>query len=147
MTRDEFMALPGALALGVLYDENESSLRHIEAPQIPRPPKYDMRIFQRGGYVWASEFALRMLVWWRNKYSESASNGGQYAEKDAKRAASLDRWIAWRVCFPSDIWTGTRDDREVVAKMPSHKPTLHDRDVPPVAQPDYVAEDSDDIPF
>lgn len=148
MTRDEFMSLPGALALGLLYDAN-LGLEHIEAPMVPRPPKFDMKIYQKGGYVYASEFALRMLVWWRDKYSESAAGGGQYAEKDAKRAASLDRWIAWRICFPSDIWTGTRDDAEVVAKIPSHKPTLHQRDARPAETPDYVAAEPEDdsIPF
>lgn len=143
------MALPTALALGLLYDAN-LGLESVEAPMVPRPPKYDMKVFQKGGYVWASEFALRMLVWWRNKYSESAASGGQYAEKDAKRAASLDRWIAWRICFPGDVWSGTRDDREVVAKAPSHKPTQHSREVQPVADADYVAGDVNDygdIPF
>lgn len=151
MTREELMALPPALAVGVLFDAVAvgADLRDVPVPQAPKPPKYDMRVYQKGGFVWASEFALRMLVWWRDRYQESAAGGGQYADKDRKRAESMDRWIAWRICFPSDIWTGTRDDAEVVAKMPSHKPTLHQKDARPAPVDDTVADaqDDDSIPF
>lgn len=158
MNRDEFISLPPAIALGVLYDIAASKIASVPAPEVPRPPRYDLRIYRKEGFQWASECDLRGLQYWQGRYQESASKGGQYAEKDQKRAVELDRWIGWRICNPTAIWTGTRGDTPVTAAPPADKPKVHastrgaKRKEP---EPDYPAgngeeeydEDRDELPF
>jgi hypothetical protein len=117
MTREQFMALPQALQIRLLFDaldeETSRALLAQEAPAIPKPPRYDMAIYRSGGNSWASEHSLEGLIWWRNRYQQGANGGGQYADQDKKRVGHLDKWIAWRELFPSECWGGTRGEDQV----------------------------------
>jgi hypothetical protein len=137
VTRDEFLALPPSLALGVLLDVFPSmvaKLANVEAPKVPRPPKYDFAIYRKDGIQWASETDVEGLRFWRDRYRESAEGGGQYADKDAKRMKALGFWIAWRICEPSTTWSGERQERHVTARPPSGKPEVYPRDARPADQ-------------
>jgi hypothetical protein len=126
MTKDEFQALPLRVALGVIFDAMPKRLGEMEAPKLPRPPKYDGRIPKGDkSFVWISEFDLSSLVWWQKKKADSAAEGGRYAEQNAKGAAALARWIEWRQCFPRAPWEGKRGDDDVVAQAPSRRPEQH----------------------
>jgi len=103
MNHDEFCSLPTALALDVMWRAFglEERLRDYPAPKVPQPPKYDYKIWRKGGYQWASETDLNGLNYWLRKAQESAANtASQYAAKDAKKADSLQRWVAWRTSAP-----------------------------------------------
>lgn len=133
MTREEFAALPPALGLKMLLDaiakaapEVFKALAYMDAPKVPRPPKYDMRISRKGGYQWASETDLEGLRWWLNRFRSSAADGGKYAEKDEKRADKLEYWVSWREACPDNIWTGQRNDSAVTAAAPVGKPHVHE---------------------
>lgn len=128
MTRDEFLSLPPMLALRVLFDAiDDDTMRALEAmpkPKVPFPPKYDFRIFRKDGFMWASETDLEGLRFWHKRYADSALKGGQYADKDKKNAAEMERWIAWRECEPSAAWGGERNRERVTAHAPSAKPSV-----------------------
>ncbi len=127
MTREEFASLPPKIALEVLYDIARAKLEPLTRPDVPRAPLYDGRL-SRGnkGFTFMSEMLLRDLEWWEKKKSESAESGSQYAEKDRKTAATLRAWIAWRKLFPSELWSGKRDEDRVTAAPPSRDPKLHE---------------------
>jgi hypothetical protein len=157
VTREEFLELPPAVALRVLFDaldeDTTRAIAHMEKIKLPLPPKYDAMIYRQGGIMWASETALEGLLYWRDKYL--ANNDPKYAEKDRKRAATLDRWIAWRECYPDAVWGGERNEQPVTARPPSKKPTVYPRtggngggqrrEAPP-PQDDDIDPDSD-VPF
>lgn len=156
MTRDEFLALPPSLALAVLIDnapDIAARLEHIEAPKVPRAPKYDFAIYRKDGVQWASETDVEGLSWWRTRYLESADKGGEYEAKDRKRAKSLEAWIAWRQVERSTQWAGERNDESVVAALPSGKPRVYARKPREEStQQSYSAPQGDglgdsDIPF
>lgn len=168
MNRSEFTGLPLSLALGALWDaldsgrDPASALHDAEAPKPARPPKYDQAIYRREGITWASEYDVEDLRFWRKRKSESASGGGEYAEKDAKQAKALEFWISWREQNPTAVWTGERNREQVTAAAPASKPTVYPRDArgaAPVApssssgggggyaDEDYGGADGDDIPF
>lgn len=152
MNRDEFIGLPPRLALGLLWDalHLDTKMLAVAPPKPPLPPKYDMKIYRRGGFNWASEMSLDGLVFWHKKATESAASGGQYAEKDAKKAASLERWINWRSCEPETVWTGERDNRRVTAVVPSRDPRLNASaggNSSPATADHQTPPDDDDIPF
>jgi hypothetical protein len=133
MTPGEFCQLPPAIALRLLLDVIAhvspailDDIARMEAPRAPRTPRFDFRIRRKGGYAWASETDLDGLRFWRNKYHESAMSGSQWAEKDAKNADKLEYWITWRECFPKDAWQGQRNDEQVTAAVPSHKPHIYE---------------------
>lgn len=152
MTRDEFLSLPPTVALRVLLDAAPKlveSLSAISMPPLPRRPRYDFAIYRKDGVQWASETDLSGLQWWRDRYQQSAEGGGQYAEKDAKRVASLDRWIAWRQAEPAERWVGERGDVDTTAAPPCAKPRVYSRDAQrqPEPEPEQGQEASDDIPF
>jgi hypothetical protein len=131
MTREEFIGLPASVALGILWDTSPAlaaKLADIEAPKPARSPKYDAIIYRRDGIQWASETDVEGLRWWHQRYTESANGGGQYADKDAKRAKALDFWIAWRLAEPQTRWQGERNNAVVTAQPPSGKPTVYPRD-------------------
>ena len=136
MTLDEFLSLPDALRWKVFADVSpklEAAISQIEAPRLPRSPKFDQKLPRKGGYVWASELALDNLQWYLQMFKEGAEKpDNQYAEKDAKRAEKLGYWVEWRLVEPSKQWRGERgfgDDAEVVtAEAPSHQPQRHDWD-------------------
>lgn len=114
------------IALGLIYDVASARLRDMPRPQVPRPPKYDDRFTrQRGSFCWCSEMTLDDLVWWRGKKAESAASGGDFAERDGKWVAKLDKWIEWRRLFPNEVWSGTRGEDRATAKPPSREPELH----------------------
>jgi hypothetical protein len=151
MNKDEFCGLPTALALDVLWRAFglEERLKDFQAPRVPMMPKYDYKIWRKGGYQWASETDLDGLRYWLRKAEESAENtASQYAERDAKKAQNLTRWLTWRACAPEALWSGKRDERTVTAEAPSRDPRIHARDehLPPEAPMPSAAED-DDIPF
>lgn len=133
MTRDEFLALPPALGLKTLLTAISKAapkvleeLRDMEAPKVPRAPKYDMRISRKGGYQWASETDLESLKFWRERFNSNAQEGGQYAERDGKKAQKLEYWVSWREACPDAIWSGQRNDDVVTAKAPTGKPQIHE---------------------
>jgi hypothetical protein len=128
VTRDEFNALPVALQVRLLVDVLKlgDKLAGMEAPKVARSPKFDMRISRKGGYQWASETDLDGLRWWFNRFTASAAEGGQYAEKDQKRADKLAYWVSWREAHPDVIWTGQRNDDVCTASAPTAKPRVHE---------------------
>lgn len=130
MDRDEFLALPAAVALRVLFDaldpETVRAIENTEAPKQPKQPKFDRKIFRQGGIMWASECDLECLRFWHGRASESASDP-KYEAANKKQAEELARWIAWREWYPNTAWSGERDSKQGVAKLPSAKPTVYPR--------------------
>jgi len=152
MERSEFTALPVGVALGLLFDATPG-LASVPAPELVRAPRYDRRVYRKGGFTWASEMLLADLHYWHKRKWESANGGGQYAEKDQKEALELGKFIAWREQSPNEPWSGTRGSDEVTAAPPSKFPKLNEstgrRNAPP---PDEIPSDSsevtdDGIPF
>lgn len=132
MTAEEFFALPPAIALRVLFDsldeETTASLLAREKPEEPRRPKYDAQLHGKAGFAWASETDLRGLRWFHNRSVEAAAReGNEWATREAKTAANLAKWIAWREWYPDAVWSGVRGDEECVAAPPCAKPKVHPR--------------------
>lgn len=131
MTREEFLSLPPAVAMRVLIDcldENaHAALKRAEKPKLPLPPKYDEAIYRQGGVQWASETDLEGLRFWQLRAQNSARKGGEWAEKDQKKADALTRWITWRECYPGASWSGERNRAAVTAPAPSSRPAVHPR--------------------
>lgn len=127
MTRDEFASLPPRIALELIYDMARTKLVNVPRPEVPKPPLYDGRLSKGNekGFVWMSEMALSDLEWWATAKEKSAAEGGRYAEQNAKSAATLRKWIAWRMLFPFEPWSGKRGEDRVTAAMPSRSPELH----------------------
>ena len=166
MTREEFTALPLAIALGMIWDAlvDGDSLRHISAPEMPMAPKYDRKIFCRDGYYWASETTLRDLQYHHRRAAEGVDDE-RWGEQNRKTAAALDRWIAWRTVSPAETWSGVRGQDDVTAAAPRAKPHIYPRDYTgsgttaqprqPAAEPseDFDSPDGqgfgdgDDLPF
>lgn len=149
MTKEQFTALPAAMALGILWDVAKlgERLANVEAPKVPFSPKYDARIYRKDGFQWASETNLESLRFWHGKMAASAAGNGEYAAKDAKRAETLERWIKWRECFPDSIWSGERDETRVTAAAPSGKPELQSSRKAGAPPEDADASYDTDIPF
>lgn len=125
MNREEFTALPPSMALSILLDILPSGMvakiEGIEKPKVPFPPKYDMRVWRKSGFQWASEMDLESLTWFRDRSLKSAESGGQYAEKDRGTADKLERFTKYRAVFPSSAINLTRGDDDVTAATPSGK--------------------------
>lgn len=177
MTPAEWLALPTAVRLDVLYEALRDRLAPMPAPGVnasstsvsasapatqwepARPPRYDAKLGRKGGYVFMSEMLLHDLEWWLAKKREGAESGGQYAENDRKTAAELERWVAWRTQCPGEAWTGVRGEARVTAAVPARDPELHawgDRAPAVLAPPppaggysdtDYGGIDDEEIPF
>lgn len=166
MQRSDFTGLPLSIALGIVWDvladpgrlgskSIGAFLADLPVPEKVRAPKYDHRIGRKGGFQWASETDLESLRYWHKRESESAAEGGQWAAKSEKRAASLARWIAYREQDPASAWSGIRDDAQVTAHAPMSKPVVHEyaprADAPPKQYgAEYDAKDEDDdnpLPF
>lgn len=164
MNKEEFCSLPPAVALAALWTAllNSGSastvvmeLERTPKPQVPRPPRFDRRIYQRKGYQWASEMDLRGLQFWQGRYAEGAAReGNQYAEKDAKSVKELGYWIAWRRVEPNAVWSGERDREQVTASAPHAKPFVYERQqprgdqLPPETQCNpFGDEDGGELPF
>ncbi len=131
MNRSEFCSLPASVALGLLWD-NSSGIRgameKLEPPKPAMSPKYDQVIFRKDGVMYASECDLESLRFWYERSNTSANGGGQYADKDAKRAKALSFWMVWREQNPSTVWSGERNRERVTAKPPQHKPEVYPRE-------------------
>jgi len=142
MKKEEFMGLPPSVALGLLWDALgcETLLAGVEKPKPAFPPKYDLKVYRKNGWNWASELPLETLLFWCGKAKESADGGGPYAEKDRKKVESLQRWIAWRLAEPTARWKGERNNSVVTAAEPSRDPKLYTEDEPGPAT-------DGDIPF
>lgn len=95
-------------------------------PDVPRSPLFDGR-HSRGkeGFSWMSEMTLEDLAWWAKKTRESVERGGEYAERNAKSLATLEKWITWRTLYPDARWSGKRGDERVTAEAPARKPAVH----------------------
>lgn len=132
MDRATFSSLPVGIALGLLYDLNPG-LAKVEPPELARSPRYDGKVFRKGGFVWMSEMEAEGLRWWQARKSESAAGDGPYAAKDAKQVETLGKWIAWREQNPTACWVGIRGDETVNAAPPSRSPQLNsnERTAPP----------------
>lgn len=148
MTRDEFATLPPSLALKLVWDALHlgDHLGPMAPPRPPMPPKYDGKLYRKGGFCFMSEMTLDSLTYWHEKARESANSGGKYAAKDAKKAETLERWIAWRTVEPTALWTGERGDRRVTAAAPSRDPELHEKDAGGGSFGGPAPSD-DDLPF
>jgi hypothetical protein len=149
-----FLSLPVTTQVRILVEvlKLDKELAGMEAPKVPRSPKFDMRISRKGGYQWASETDLEGLRWWFNRFTASAADGGAYAEKDQKRADKLAYWVAWREAHPDVIWTGQRNDDVCTASAPTAKPRVHEweaRGQVPMTPRNEAEDDgdSDGIPF
>lgn len=155
MTKEELFGLPPAMALRLIFAELPPDLQECilgqEKPKLPFSPKYDMKIYRKDGFQWASETALDGLQYWHQKATQSAASGGQYAEKDKKKADNLQRWIAWRECFPDAAWSGERDHDAVTAPTPSSKPMVYAHSARAAASsasaPSSDHDNDDSIPF
>lgn len=123
MTRDEFTALPPAIALGLVYDMARAKLEPMESPRLPLPPKFDSKLGRKGGYCWMSEMLLEDLRYWHDRNAKST---GEHAEKNHKTAKALSFWIKWRECYPDRVWQGERDREQCKAEAPSKNPDLYE---------------------
>lgn len=127
MKREDFDRLPPGMqnrVLGRVVFDGEV-LSEIDVGKKPFAPRYDMRIYRQGGYQWASETSAEGIRFWLERSRKSAANGGEWAEKDAKRAKDLERWLAWREWEPTAPWTGERDRHPCTAAPPADKPAIH----------------------
>lgn len=152
MTREEFLSLPPNIALGLIYDVSAAVQKAITEKEKPRsnlPPKFDSRLRRKNQrYVWASEATLESLTWELGRAKAEASEGGQWAEKAAKNAETLQRWVNWRTWEPMARWQGTRGNNEVHAMPPSKHPAMHDwekREAKPAAAPPRGDAYEDDV--
>jgi len=132
MTRDELLALPPVLAIKVIYDcLDEETIKAITAKEpikAPQQPRFDFALYSSGGNSFASECTLKQLDWHIDRAKKSVAEGGQWAEKDAKKLEKLTEWRRWRGCNPTVIWVGKRGDEEsVVAAPPSDRPRVYQR--------------------
>lgn len=124
MTEEEFCTLPPSVALGLVYKAFAKELASVPAPKLPFPPKFDTRISRKGGvFVWASEMLLNDLKFWHERNAAGATDGSQYAEKNAKMAKALEYWIKWRIAFPTDIWFGERSSGRATVKVRANPPS------------------------
>jgi hypothetical protein len=157
--REDFIGLPSALALALIWDNAPSLRAALEdklVPTRPRPPKYDDVIYRKEGSQFASETDVEGLRYWQLRFTEGAAKGGQYAEKDQKRANALGHWITYRLVEPNAQWSGLRFGEQVTAAPPSSRPTVYAKqeraagDAPPKRERKFEDEppvDDDDIPF
>lgn len=135
MTEDDFFKLPPHLALRVLYDcLDEQTIGAIGAApkrEAPRKARFDYAIHKQAGYSWASEMDLACLNWWaarfRTRAERAAAEGSQWAAHEAKKVATLEKWIAWREWYPDAVWRGVRGDVDVTAEPPNEWPAIHQR--------------------
>jgi hypothetical protein len=128
VTRDQFVALPLRIALGIIYDiARTPKLVDMPCPDVPKPPLFDGRLSKgKDGFVWMSEMLLRDLEWWRDAKQKTADTPEhKYADQARKAVATLTKWIAWRTLYPSDVWSGKRGDERVTAAPPSRDPGIN----------------------
>jgi hypothetical protein len=154
MTREEFASLPVGIALSLLFDAHPG-LAEMEKPKPAFPPKFDMRIRRKEGFMWASETDADGLKFWHDRAAKGADHP-QYGQKNQKEAKALERWLKWRTENPQAQWTGERDHANVTAAPPASLPMVHEwqqRSPAPPGGIDWTNEqpasdgDFDDIPF
>ena len=153
LSPEEFAALPSAMALKLLagHPSIAKYLATLDLPKVPRCPKYDLKIYRKGGYMWASETDLERLKFWRQRSLDSAAKGGQYADKDTKQAERLKYFIEFRTVESGAI-SLIRGDDMTDARAPAYKPRVIDSSytqIKPQDQEGYGqgGADDDDIPF
>jgi hypothetical protein len=114
------------IALGLIYDVASQRLKDLPMPHVPKPPLYDGRLGKsRDGFVWMSEMLLRDLEFWEARKRASGESGSQYAERDAKTATTMAKWIEWRRLFPTEAWSGKRGDERATADPPNANPKIN----------------------
>jgi hypothetical protein len=154
VTESDFLSLPAPVALRLLFDALDEGTRAAvlaqPKPKLLLPPKYDQVIYRSGGVQWASETDLEGLRFWHGKALEDIEKGGEWLEKNKKRADTLARWIAWREQFPDTTWSGERDKDHGVARGPSAKPKVYPKKggsrKPAAAPADDINPDAD-VPY
>ncbi len=127
MTPEDFDKLPPALAIKVLAQIMPcfaGRIESLEVPKVTRAPKYDFKIWRKGGFQWSSETSLEGLTYWRDLAIKSAASGGDYAEKDQKKADQLKFWTDYRQAFPETAVSLIRGDDQVTAEAPVDKPRI-----------------------
>ncbi len=127
MTEDEFYALPLGFkcdTLAKIMPGFAGRIESLEVPKVPRAPKYDFKMWRRGGHQWASETSLEGLTYWRDLAIKSAASGGDYAEKDQKKADQLKFWTDYRQAFPETAVSLIRGDDQITAEAPVDKPRI-----------------------
>jgi hypothetical protein len=124
VTEEEFCGLPPSIAFSLVYKAFAKELASVPVPKVPLAPKFDSRISRKGGmFVWASEMLLNDLIFWHDRNAAGATDGSQYAEKNAKLAKSLSYWVNYRRAFPTEVWFGERGPSiKVRANPPSRDP-------------------------
>lgn len=135
MTEDDFFKLPPHIALRVLFDcldeQTIGALTAAPKREAPRRAKYDSQVHKQAGFMWASEMDLACLKWWaerfRVKAERAAKEESQWAAREAKKVANLEKWIAWREWYPEVAWRGVRGDVDVTAEPPCEWPEIHQR--------------------
>lgn len=129
MTREEYLALPSAVALGILLDLIPSlaaALAKVPKPKPLFPPRYDRKLTRKAGqYSWCSEITLEDLRFWHQRRIQPTDNE-KWAVANKKDAEELAKWIAWRAAYPDSSWRGVRDSKQVVAAPPSRDAALYD---------------------
>lgn len=126
MNITEFESLPTHAQMHIIAELLEDRIDGIPYVEPPRAPKYDVRLYGKGGYSYASESLVKDLQFYADR--ARANTNPQYAEKDQKLAASLDRWIAYREVDPMGRVTTMRGEEQVTAQPPSKFPTKHSTD-------------------
>jgi hypothetical protein len=134
MNRSDFTGLPTSVLAALLWDhvpEIRDALDRADVlvPKIPSAPRFDTVLFRSDGVQYASECDAGQLRYYLMRSQESAAKGGQWAEKDAKRAKALQYFLDWRLVDPHSRWTGERNrEKGVVAEPPSSRPKTYPRE-------------------
>ena len=118
------MGLPLPMALELLWEVARDRLEHMDAVRPPLPPKFDAKLRKSGGYVWVSEMTYEDIAYWQKRNADG-SNDEKFGESNAKTAATLARWMAWRKLYPDARWNGTRGEERATAEAPSREPRVH----------------------
>lgn len=159
MKRSDFVALPTSTALGVIWDAFPALAAKLEAvlvPKVAMSPKYDTVLFRSDGVQYASECDVSQLRYYLMRSEESAAKGGEWAEKDKKRAVALQYFIDWRLVEPHTRWSGERNREKVTAEPPSSRPKTYPRQAKEAGVPapkrerkfeDEEPVDDDDVPY
>lgn len=151
MTPEELSQQPWPVAckilMGMLPKSMTDKLALVEVPEPVRVPRYDRKVYRKGGHQWASETDLDGLKFWAGRAEESLADGGQYAQQNQKQFDELNRWIAFREVYPTDAITITRGEDSVTAKAPSYKPEVWSK-LPKDDIPEQGAwDDNEEPPF
>jgi hypothetical protein len=149
VNRSDFTGLPASVLAGILWDhvpELRERLADVLVPKVPGPPKYDTVLYRSDGVQYASECDAGQLRYYLMRSEESAAKGGEWAEKDEKRAKALRFFLDWRLAHPGVAWSGERNRERVTAEPPSSRPKTYPRNAPQGFQEPKRAQSFDDAP-